>query len=293
MIHSISSAASTKLNRGTKSRFSFAATFSLGSSLYDIVESPGGFHNYKLSYLFSKTAITDYKGFVSNGVANVTEIKSSDAAKPLNKNSQITLKANISSGPDDMECENLQFICFLLESTKKASYNDTKMDNNVKCLQLDSIKECFPEIQVNITSFSKKYGPKIVRGYNASIQVSITTENIDSQHNIIPVASPRENFKFQLLFLNTQSKRRKRATTPTLGPFTIVTFQNRSSGLGTSKSKTFTGTVQFSIPRDKCKDLHFLCSTVAPGNGSSFKSSGSNPISCVNFDPLKNCAGKS
>ena len=116
-------------------------------------------------------------------------------------------------------------------------------------------------------------------------------KNIDNQHNVLAVTSPRENFAFDLSFSNSVSKRRKRSTSPDVGPFTIVMFGNTSDGLGVNASKSFSGSVQFLIPRDKCSSLHFLCGSVSTGTNASYAISGTNPISCIDFDPLKNCAG--
>ena len=130
-----------------------------------------------------------------------------------------------------------------------------------------------------------------MRGYNSSMQVEFTLKNIDTKHNILTVQHPRENFAFNITFKSSLSKRRKRSTSD-LGPFTVVVFGNTSTGLNTSDTKTYTGSVNFLIPRDQCQNLHYICGTTGPGSGSSFTSTGTSP-SCINFDPLKNCDGKS
>ena len=135
-------------------------------------------------------------------------------------------------------------------------------------------------------------GPPVIRGYNQTIDVTFEIKNADVQHQILSVTNPRENFAFELYFLNTLSSRRKRVTSPDIGPFTVIVFNDTSTGLPSGSSKSYTGTVQFLIPRDKCSSLHFMCGSVAAGTGASYTINGSNPFSCINFDPLKNCDGK-
>ena len=145
--------ASTIFVRGETSDYAASLTLSLDASLYDVVEPVTGFSNYKVYFLYSSSDITTYQQFFSSRAQNETKIDTLNSRKGIGKNSQASIDVNVTASPTDSECEQTKYICFALTNTNGSSYNDTKQDDNVKCLALASNKQCFPGKETRLVNF--------------------------------------------------------------------------------------------------------------------------------------------
>ena len=135
---------SSKLVRGVGGKYPFTLKLTLGASTYDIVAPATGYTNFKFAYIYCNRSVSTYNAFQHLGSPLFTEIEMAEARKGIVKNSGKNVKMEISTGPTDNECENLTFVCFALENTLRPTFNDTNKDNNVKCFDIASAKECFP-----------------------------------------------------------------------------------------------------------------------------------------------------
>lgn len=99
--------------------------------------------NYAVEFVYADVIVSTYAQFL---LAQPSEaiLSKVDRREEVSTIAGGAIVANATAGPEDYHCEQLQYICFLIKNDSMATFADTDITNNIRCLDLDTVKECYP-----------------------------------------------------------------------------------------------------------------------------------------------------
>ena len=176
----------------------------------DITHTAGQYHivqttqpNFQLQVFFNDVAVTD--GATVAGRSDLIPIMLSNSSKhaTLDINGSGTLDAETAIELDLATCEDMHFICVYLTNTTEGTFEEDNEADNVLCIDFNTIKNCTPEVHLDVTELSLADGAQIIRGYNEITQFQVVFSNVDDDVFVESVPSPRVNYKVTIHISST------------------------------------------------------------------------------------------
>ena len=176
----------------------------------DITHTAGHYHivqttqsNFQLQVFFNDLAVTD--GATVAGRSDLIPITLSNSSihATLDISGSGTLHADSAIELDLATCEDMHFMCIYVTNTTEGTFVEDNEADNVLCIDFDAIKNCTPEVHLDVTDLSLSDGTEIIRGYNEITQFQVVLSNIDDDVFVESVPSPRVNYEVTIHIRST------------------------------------------------------------------------------------------
>jgi hypothetical protein len=103
-----------------------------------------GLRNFDVFYFYAYKDWSNQPKEMSQVNLFVAEMEISDAATSITKGNTKILSANVTQGMNFTDCYNITHLCFIMYSSKMASFNDSQVTNNLRCYSISVVKDCEP-----------------------------------------------------------------------------------------------------------------------------------------------------